>query len=88
MQRNTTAIMSNEITVSGRKSITNLAVHRAIVDNSGLDLWISCGYFGGWAKTGEKKRKKRGGWCLPGPPAPQRLPSKRPYKTPMPLKRV
>jgi hypothetical protein len=35
--------MSNEITVSDLESITNRAVHRAIVDNSGLDLWISCG---------------------------------------------
>lgn len=50
--------MSNEITVSGRKSITNLAVHRAIVDNSGSDLWTSCGQLGSREFLAKKNEEK------------------------------
>ena len=57
--------MSNEITVSGRKSITNGAVHRAIVDNSWSDLWTSCGQLGSREFLAKKNEEKEAEGAFP-----------------------
>ena len=57
--------MSNEITVLDWKSTTNLAVHRAIVDNSAPDLWISCGQLGSREILAKKNEEKEAEGAFP-----------------------